>query len=63
MTAAFRAMLPEDRERRGFMVGQVAWRLGISRREYVELETREAWPNFEMWDRMRKLFGWPQSWS
>jgi DNA-binding XRE family transcriptional regulator len=59
--AAFRAMLKQDREQRGFTVGQVAWRLGISWREYVELESGSALPNFEVWDRMCKLFGWPQT--
>jgi transcriptional regulator with XRE-family HTH domain len=37
--AAFRAMLAEDRKREGWSMGQVAWRLGVSVREYRELET------------------------
>lgn len=61
MAAAFRAMLREDRKRRGFTVGQVAWRLGISKGEYLELESGDAFPNFDVWDKMCKLFGWPQS--
>jgi hypothetical protein len=36
--AAFRQMLREDGERAGFTVSEIAWRLGITRREYRELE-------------------------
>ena len=32
-------MLEHDRERVGWSVGQAAWRLGVSVREYRELET------------------------
>jgi predicted transcriptional regulator len=31
-------MLDEDRRRAGWSVGQAAWRLGVSIREYRELE-------------------------
>lgn len=60
MVAAFRSMLAEDRRRRGFTIGQVAWRLGITPDRYRALEAGEAIPDFETWDRMCKLFGWPQ---
>jgi hypothetical protein len=36
--AAFLALLRTDRVRRGFTVGQVAWRLGVKPQEYRELE-------------------------
>jgi DNA-binding XRE family transcriptional regulator len=61
--AMFRAMLQHDRKRSGFTVGQVAWRLGVSPQEYRELVDGERYPNFETWDRMCKLFGWPQTFS
>ena len=35
-------LLATNRERNGFTVGQVAWRLGISATEYRELEGRHA---------------------
>jgi predicted transcriptional regulator len=57
----FRKMLENDRRRAGWSMGQVAWRLGVRIREYRELEAGEGWPTFETWDRIRKLFGWPQT--
>jgi hypothetical protein len=33
-------MLEQDRKRAGWSVGQAAWRLGVSIREYRELEGR-----------------------
>jgi len=32
--AALPALLQRNRERRGFTVGQVAWRLGVNQQEY-----------------------------
>ena len=59
----FRQMLGEDRRRSGLTVGQVPWRLGVSPTDYRELETGEGYPNFETWDRICKLYGWPQTFS
>jgi transcriptional regulator with XRE-family HTH domain len=53
----FPDMLAEDRRRRGFTVGQVAWRLGVSPREYRKLEAGTSLPTFATWDRICKLFG------
>jgi predicted transcriptional regulator len=55
------AMLKNDRNRAGWSVGQAAWRLGVSIREYRELEAGARSPSFETWDRICKLFGWPQT--
>jgi DNA-binding XRE family transcriptional regulator len=60
---AFRAMLAEDRKRSGWSMGQVAWRLGVSIREYRELEAGASWPNWETWDRICELYGWPQTFA
>jgi hypothetical protein len=38
-----------------------AWRLGVSVREYLELEAGARSPTFETWDRICRLFGWPQT--
>jgi DNA-binding XRE family transcriptional regulator len=54
-------MLKQDRKQAGWSVGQAAWRLGVNIREYRELEAGERAPNFETWDRICKLFGWPQT--
>jgi transcriptional regulator with XRE-family HTH domain len=52
------AMLEQDRKRAGWSVKQAAWRLGVSIREYREIEAGERSPNFETWDRICKLYGW-----
>jgi hypothetical protein len=52
--AAFLDLLRRDRERRGFTVGQVAWRLVVKPPEYGELNRS---PDFETWDRICKLYG------
>lgn len=54
------AMLEHDRTRAGWSVAQAAWRLGVTVREYRELEAGERSPSFETWDRVCKLYGWPQ---
>ncbi len=55
MVPPFAAMLEQDRKRRGFTVGQVAWRLGISAGEYRELEAGTGLPSFQIWDAICKL--------
>ena len=44
-------MLREGRERRGFTIGQVPWRLGITRKEYVELEAGLLDVTPDLWQR------------
>ncbi len=56
-------MLENDRKRAGWSVGQAAWRLGMSVREYRELEAGERSSSFETWDRICKAFGWPQTFA
>ena len=60
MEPGYLPMLRRGRARRGFTVGQVAWRLGISVHAYRELEDGDRFPDFDTWDCMCKLFGWPQ---
>ena len=43
-------MLEHDRKRAGWSVGEAAWRLGVSIREYRELEAGERMPNFAAGD-------------
>jgi predicted transcriptional regulator len=56
-------MLEHDRRRSGWSVGQAAWRLGVGVREYRELEAGDRSPNWETFDRIRKLYGWPQTFA
>jgi hypothetical protein len=59
--AAFPGLLQKDRERQGFTIDQVAWRLGVKPQEYRELEAGDRMPDFDTWDRIFKLYGWPQT--
>jgi DNA-binding XRE family transcriptional regulator len=59
--AALPDMLKTDRERRGFTMGQAAWRIGVRTPEYRELEAGTRSPSFETWDAICKLYGWPQT--
>jgi DNA-binding XRE family transcriptional regulator len=54
-------MLEQGSMTGGWSMRQAAWRLGISVREYRELEAGARSPAFETCDRICKLFGWPQS--
>ena len=54
-------MLERDRIRSGLTVGQLAWRLGVTPRTYRELEAGECSPDFETYERICKLFGWPET--
>ncbi len=56
-------MLEDDRREAGWPVGQAAQRLGVSVREYQELEAGARSPSFETWDRICKLYGWPQTFA
>jgi DNA-binding XRE family transcriptional regulator len=44
-------------------MGQAAWELGVSIREYRELEAGTRWPNWETFDRICRLYGWPQTFT
>lgn len=59
----FSDLLERDRKRTGLTIGRAAWRLGVKPREYVELESGDRWPGFDTYDRICKLFGWPQTFS
>jgi transcriptional regulator with XRE-family HTH domain len=59
--AALPGMLEHDRKQAGWSFGQTAWRLGVSVREYRELEAGERWPNWETFHRICELYGWPQT--
>ena len=61
MVPMFAGMLDRDRKRCGLRNCQVASHLGVSVREYRELEAGTRFPTFETWDRMCKLYGWSQS--
>ncbi len=57
------AMLEQDPEEAEPVGWVAAWCLGITVREYRELEAGARSPSFETWDRICKLFGWPQTFT
>jgi hypothetical protein len=59
--ASFHDVLRREREQWGMRMAEAAWRFGVTVREYRELEAGERWPTFETWDRICKLYGWPQT--
>ena len=59
--AAFPAMMERDRKREGLRVCRAAWLIGVSVREYRELEAGERFPDFDTWRRLCELYGWPQT--
>jgi len=58
---AFPGMLRRDRERNGLRVARAAWLLGVTVREYRELEAGERDPSPDTYERIVTNFGWPVS--
>jgi len=54
-------MLENGRRREGLRVCRAAWLLGLTVREYRALEDGDRVPDNDVWDRMCKLYGWPQT--
>jgi len=61
--AVFPAMMERDRKREGLRVCPAAWLIGVSVREYRELEAGARFPSFETWNAICKLYGWPQTFA
>jgi hypothetical protein len=59
--AAYPGMMQRDRKREGLRVCRAAWLVGVSFREYRELEAGTRFPSFETWNRICDLYGWPQT--
>jgi Helix-turn-helix domain len=59
--AAYPWMLERDRKREGLRVRRAAWLVGVTVREYRELEAGDRIPDNDAWDRICALYGWPQT--
>jgi hypothetical protein len=55
-------MMERDRRREGLRVCRAAWLLGLTVREYREIEAGDTFPKLETWDRICKLHEWSQAW-
>jgi DNA-binding XRE family transcriptional regulator len=52
--------LPRDRERMGLSEGHMAWLLGLTRRQYRELEAGRLNISYELYERICEVCGWPR---
>jgi len=59
--APYAAMMERDRKREGLRVCRAAWRIGVSVREYREIEAGDREPSFDTYRRICNLYGWPQT--
>ena len=57
----FATMLKRDRQRNGLRVARASWLVGVSVRQYRELEAGTKRPDGDTYDRVSELFGWPRS--
>jgi transcriptional regulator with XRE-family HTH domain len=54
-------MMQRDRKREGLRVCRAAWLLGVSVREYREIEAGDRTPSPVTYERISELYGWPQT--
>jgi Helix-turn-helix domain len=59
--ASYPVMMLRDRQRAGLRVCRAAWLVGVSVHEYQEIEAGERVLDLATWDRICKLYGWPQA--
>jgi ribosome-binding protein aMBF1 (putative translation factor) len=54
-------LMRRDRELAGLSIEDASWRVGLTPRRLRDMEAGEVWPDFETYERICELFGWPQS--
>jgi DNA-binding XRE family transcriptional regulator len=54
-------MMERDRKREGLRVCRAAWLIGVSVREYREIEAGDRMPSLAVYRRISELYGWPQT--
>jgi transcriptional regulator with XRE-family HTH domain len=59
--ASFPSMMRRDRKREGVRVCRAAWLIGVSVREYREIEAGDRMPSLDTYQRISELYGWPQT--
>jgi predicted transcriptional regulator len=60
-SAAFPAMMQKGRKREGLRVCRAAWLIGVSVREYREIEAGDREASLATYERISELYGWPQT--
>jgi hypothetical protein len=59
--AAYPTMMRRSRQRLGLRECRAAWLIGVSVREYREIQAGDRVPDPATYERMVEVFGWPQS--
>jgi helix-turn-helix protein len=54
-------MMERDRKREGLRVCRAAWLVGVTIREYREMEAGDGLPSADVYNRISELYGWPRS--
>jgi transcriptional regulator with XRE-family HTH domain len=54
-------MMRRDRKREGLRVCRAAWLVGVSVREYREIEAGDRIPSQGTYERISESYGWPQT--
>jgi transcriptional regulator with XRE-family HTH domain len=54
-------MMRRDRKREGLRVCRAAWLVGVSVREYREIEAGDREPSLGTYERISELYGWPKT--
>jgi len=53
-------MMQRDRKREGPRLCRAAWLVGVSVREYREIEAGDREPSLGTYGRISELYGWPE---
>ena len=59
--AAYPEMMQRARKREGLRVCRAAWLIGVSVREYREIEAGDRMPRLDTYGRIAELYGFPQT--
>ena len=59
--AAYPGMMRRAPKREGLRVVRAAWLIGVSVREYREIEAGDRMPSLSTYGRISELYEWPQT--
>jgi transcriptional regulator with XRE-family HTH domain len=59
--AAYPGMMQRARKREGLRVCRAAWLVGVSVREYREIEAGDRMPSLRTYERIAELYGFPRT--
>jgi len=59
--AAYATMMERDRKGEGLRECRAAWLVGVSIREYREIEVGNRTPSLDTYRQISELYGWPQA--